>query len=138
MPLHGAQRDVRVSERAEEGGDAVSGFDIKHDRGQPLPTYRWDFDAQPVEKKPLPPFYPVIFADGETSDTPGFTAACANDFVMFDDRLYMPGETIRIYGRRIYLPEPITNCSGGRFIYITLCSISSTKPVPPPPWHLAG
>lgn len=75
-------------------------------------------------KRLFPPFYYVIFADGETCDATGIEAAVANDFVMFDDRLYMPGEDLMIDGRTLLFARQC-DCSGspemGRCVTISNC-----------------
>lgn len=47
-------------------------------------------------------FVPVIFANGEDDDTPGFVAAVEDRAVMFDDRVYQPGENITV-DRRVLI-----------------------------------
>lgn len=86
-------------------------------------------DLKPrVKKKPLPvPFYAVIFANGKDCDAFGLEAAAANEFVMFDERLFVPGEDIRIYGRDIYfsrIPD-YRGAKGGRVIYFDKCHFIS-------------
>ena len=78
-----------------------------------------------TQKKPLPvPFYAVIFANGEDCDAFGLEAASANDFVMFDERLFMPGEDITIEGRDLYFSRrAVLTGSGGRHITITRCNL---------------
>lgn len=78
-----------------------------------------------VTKPTLPPFYYVIFADGETCDATGLEAAFGNDFVVFDGRLYMPGETISIIGRTLLLRRVAEGKGGpgGRLVEICHCTI---------------
>ena len=84
-----------------------------------------------LERKPtvapaLPRFHYVIFADGETCDATGLEAAAGNDFVLFDDRVYAPGEDIVIDGRQMwfsrvaYLTGP---AAGGRRVSIIGCTL---------------
>jgi hypothetical protein len=49
-------------------------------------------------------FVPVIFANGRDNDLPGITAAIENRAVQFDEKIYQPGEAIKITGRTICLP----------------------------------
>lgn len=72
---------------------------------------------------PLPSFYYVIFADGETCDATGLEAASHNDFVLFDDRLYMPGETVSISGRTLKFDRVAVLDGGGRMLEITNCTL---------------
>lgn len=44
---------------------------------------------------------PVIFANGEDDDLPGFTAALRNEPVLFGETIYQPGEDITINGKRL-------------------------------------
>lgn len=53
-------------------------------------------------KEVLPDFVPVIFANGEDDDLPGFEAAVWNQRVQYDDHIYEVGEAIRIVGRNMY------------------------------------
>lgn len=46
-------------------------------------------------------FVPVIFANGEDDDTPGFVAAIQNEAVQFDDVIFKPGEGLEITGRML-------------------------------------
>lgn len=46
-------------------------------------------------------FLPVIFANGEDDDTPGFIAAMKEEPVQFDEKIYEPGERIDIVCRQI-------------------------------------
>lgn len=44
---------------------------------------------------------PIIFANDEDDDPPGLIAAIENRWVLFDDRLYQPGEPLIIERRRL-------------------------------------
>ena len=46
-------------------------------------------------------FLPVIFANGIDDDSVGFVAALENARVLFDDKVYQPGEAIKIIGRKM-------------------------------------
>lgn len=71
--------------------------------------------------KQLPRFVPVIFANGQDNDSPGLQAACDNEAVQFDDRVYEPGESIDIIGRTLLLEQTVTARDGGRHILIKDC-----------------
>lgn len=54
-----------------------------------------------TETKTAIDFLPVIFANGEDDDSVGFAAALENAPVLFDGRVYRPGEAIKIIGRKM-------------------------------------
>lgn len=46
-------------------------------------------------------FVPVIFANGEDDDIPGVIAAIEDRPVMYEDRIYQPGEAVTVVMKRV-------------------------------------
>lgn len=60
-------------------------------------------------RKTLPKFVPVIFANGNDDDLPGFEAAVKNVAVQYREKIYQPGEPIEIVGTYLrFTPHHIT------------------------------
>lgn len=53
------------------------------------------------KKKTAFDFVPVIFANGEDDDLPGFEAAVKNERVQYEEKIYEPGERLEIVGKRM-------------------------------------
>lgn len=66
------------------------------------------------KSKSLPEFLPVIFANDEDDDTPGFVAAITNQAVQFDETVYRPGQDLSVVGRSLrFLSSVRLTCSCG-------------------------
>lgn len=69
-------------------------------------------------------FVAVIFANGEDDDLPGLIAAAKNEPVQLDEKIYKPGETIRIVARKM-----LFNCG-----QIVIHQSSGELRMPPKPY----
>lgn len=81
-----------------------------------------------ARSKSLPRFVAVIFGNGEDDDTPGLQAACDNDAVQVDGRVFEPGEDILIYDKHLLFYRQIATSPMGRNIYITQCRLEYRGP----------